>query len=275
MAHWFGHRAKKQNVFTDRVSQELQEKNRRRQGNTGLFGNFLNELGYNINPSNPRGLAGLGAGTLRQGIPEAYRTSKQAPGGFLNPTLVSGTQDTNFDTSSGENLRRGIAAGASFGDTTQNQQTTGGGDGGEEEIWKPRIWKGTLYTDQTQYEAVVARDLEIEYQRQFAIGGTAFENQLRDLTEQEEGLGIDFTNELGSLGRGRDEAQQSQGAFFSAISPEAVQSQQGVLFGRTQEEFARGETELGRQRTLGEEDIGRARTQSGLDRSNFEFQLEH
>lgn len=197
----------------------------------GLYNNFLN----NLNPSNPRGIAGRVFGTFRQGIPEAIRTSRQAPGGIFGPSLVSGT---STGTSTGTT---GATQGPVQGPTnTLNStfQTTGGvgglGDGGAgEPEFTPTTFNGVVYNTQAELEAA-----------KIAFYTKQHDDFSKQLTQAYDSGLISFDQRKTALEQNRKDLSESKDAGFGAIqssfsqaSPDVVQSSQTDYQNRVTDQF--------------------------------------
>lgn len=137
---------------------------------------------------------------------------------------------------------------------------TGGGGGGTEEPPFEAWFEGTKYTDPSAYQEAVSGRIREEYKRSRAGLDDDYNTGLITFEDRE--------RELKNL---RDKTLQSQQGYFSAISPQAIQSQQGTYAGEVREEYGRGEEQRVREKSSFTADVLDA--QSGLE-SNYLNQLD-
>lgn len=228
-------------------------------GTDYLFNRVLNyDRGRAIDNAGTRvnNVAQMGGSGLEQ-LSAIFAPNRTATGNQLynvNP-MVAGTQTTQ------------AAPGSPTG--TIQDSFTGAPKEGDSGGFEPIMFQGQLYTDPNAYYAAREAAIESEYQRQLTEGQGRYATANTGLDRQLEDLLYGFTNNLQTLLSGQDKALQSQQGYFSAISPDAEQSQQQVYAQQTRDETARGQSDLERQKSRGETQISEARTANQAGQESF------
>ena len=224
--------------------------------------------------------------TWQTGGNVAGPVNQQSPGTFQKVDNILNPYDANTLQSSYEQpggllgLKQysgGVSAGTGSITDTGEQQLLGGGEGGTGEggtTFQPRYFQNVYYTDPNLYTQAVQDAINAEYGNQYDLGQRSYSQQRQGLNQSQENLGYDFTNNLANLQTALGDTLGSQAGYFSAISPEAYQSQQGSYADRTNEEFGRGQTDLTRQRDQGNEAIAQAQGNLNLDETGYYQGLE-
>ena len=231
-----------------------------------------------FNLRNNRGLVGrlFGGGTpTLVGNANIYNpttgqsTGRTTVGNYVNRTPQPVYQDQ------GKLYLAGASTGTGTGTGDQQLMATSEpGTGGGEPTFQPRYFQNVYYTDPALYAQAVQDSINAEYGNQYDLGQRSFAQQRSGLNLQQENLGYDFSSNLANLQTALRDTLGSQAGYFSAISPEAYQSQQGSYADRTNEEFGRGQTDLTRQRDQGNEAIAQAQGNLNLDETGYYQGLE-
>jgi hypothetical protein len=110
----------------------------------------------------------------------------------------------------------------------------------QSQTFAPISYGGQTYNDPTQYVNAVIGDAKTTHDKNISQIKAAYENGLLSF-EQKQKL-IDQNTR--SLKDQLDQTLASQQGYFNAISPDAVQSQQGVMAGKAKEAEAQGQQTL-------------------------------
>ena len=144
-------------------------------------------------------------------LPDNSITSISAKdvGGGMNPPISPTVPTAPADTQQTD-------TGATTGGTT-----TGGGV-----VFTPQYVGNVLYTDPVAYQQAVTAQAQQNYNTQMQGLNTSYNQGLSN-----------YANQFQQLGVNKDATLQNQNAYFNSISPDAMQSQQGVYQGKVNDQY--------------------------------------
>jgi hypothetical protein len=145
-----------------------------------------------------------------------------------------------------------------------------------------QMFQGNVYNDMSAYMNAVYAAAQGEYDRQKKILDSNYERGLISFADKEklmeqartniqtkaDNIVYEYNANKTSLGENRDTSIQGQRGYFSAISPDVAQSQQGTYEGKVLNEYQRGVTELDRAKAQNEQAVQQAREQLAMEERN-------
>jgi len=147
-----------------------------------------------------------------------------------------------------------------------------------------QMFQGNIYDDPSTYMNAVYSSAQQQYDQQkkqlennYASGLISFANKARlmeqaraNIQTKADDIVHEYQTQSASLGEGRDTSIQGQRGYFSNISPDAYQSQQGTYENKVLNEYQRGLTELDRTKTQNEQILGQASENLAMEGRNTE-----
>ena len=194
----------------------------------------------------------------------------QKPAGWVDPTQKQGDQRA-------KTINPGDGGG-------------GGGGGGSVAAMEEtppqfnQMFQGNIYDDPSTYMNAVYSSAQQQYDQQkkqlennYASGLISFADKARlmeqaraNIQTKADNIVHEYQTQSTSLGEGRDTSIQGQRGYFSNISPDAYQSQQGTYENKVLNEYQRGLTELDRTKTQNEQILGQTRENLAMEGRNTE-----
>jgi len=201
----------------------------------------------------------------------------------------------NYNPTNSAPATRQVYNGVDIPDTSDNQNvpsnsSSSGGGGGSVAAMEEtppqfnQMFQGNIYDDPSTYMNAVYSSAQQQYDQQkkqlennYASGLISFADKARlmeqaraNIQTKADNIVHEYQTQSTSLGEGRDTSIQGQRGYFSNISPDAYQSQQGTYENKVLNEYQRGLTELDRTKTQNEQILGQASENLAMEGRNTE-----
>lgn len=124
------------------------------------------------------------------------------------------------------------------GGTTQPPATI---TGGETNTWTPKSYNNVIYDTPEAYKAAVDEDIMTQHAETTAKIEKMWKAGLITLEDKETAIAKNRADLIVS----RDAALADQKGFFSSVSPQALQSQEGVYAGKVNTDYANNAAQIG------------------------------